>query len=183
MKRWLVLFITFTLVACGSRTPTILVTDPYYSDMGLAPELSGNVWLNTPAPLHLADLRGKVVLIDMWTFDCINCRDVVPTLRAWYNQYSSQGLVIIGNHYPEFSYERSLANLKKAVAQLNIPYPVVQDNDGVNWQAYNSLYWPTLYLIDKRGHLRYTRIGEGGYDEIQTAIQALLDEPAPQPSG
>jgi thiol-disulfide isomerase/thioredoxin len=181
VKRWLFLLLTLALVACGSRIPSVLVTGSDHPDMGLAPELSGDVWLNTPAPLHLADLRGKVVLIDMWTYDCINCQDVIPTLRAWYDKYTPQGLVVIGNHYPEFDYERSLVNLKQAVVKLNIPYPVVQDNDGVNWRAYETLYWPTLYLIDKQGHLRYTRIGEGSYTEIEDAIQALLNEPAQQP--
>ncbi len=178
-KRWLYIVVAFTLAACGSPVQSAQVTGSDYPDLGAAPELTGDVWLNTTAPLHLADLRGKVVLLDMWTYDCINCRDVVPTLRAWYEKYSPQGLVVIGNHYPEFPYERSLANLKQAVADLNIPYPVVQDNAGANWNAYRSLYWPTLYLIDKQGNLRYTRIGEGGYADIEKAIQALLTEPAP----
>jgi thiol-disulfide isomerase/thioredoxin len=166
MKRWLYIFVALALVACGSPVPSVLVTGSYYPDLGAAPELSGDVWLNTSAPLRLANLRGKVVLLDMWTFDCINCRDVIPTLRDWNEKYGPQGLVVIGNHYPEFPYERSLANLKKAVVDLNVPYPVVQDNEGLNLHAYRSLYWPTLYLIDKQGRLRYTRIGEGGYAEI-----------------
>ena len=145
-------------------------------DMGEAPELQNTVWLNTDRPLRLGDLRGKVVLLDMWTFDCINCRNVIPSLRAWYTKYSSQGLVVIGNHFPEFDYERSLDNLKSAVQQLKVPYPVAQDNDGVTWDAYGTRYWPSLFLIDKRGHLRYTHIGEGAYGETEQAIQDLLKE-------
>jgi thiol-disulfide isomerase/thioredoxin len=145
-------------------------------DLGLAPELTNQVWLNTDRPLRLADLRGKVVLLDMWTFDCINCRNVIPSLRDWYNTYSNQGLVVIGNHFPEFNYERDLNNLKDAVQRLNVPYAVAQDNDGRTWEAYQTRFWPTLYLIDKRGHLRYTRIGEGAYSETEQAIRDLLKE-------
>jgi hypothetical protein len=99
-------------------------------------------------------------------------------LREWHEKYSAEGLVIIGNHYPEFTFESDLDNLKQAVVDLNIPYAVAQDNDGATWRAYNNRYWPTLYMIDKNGHLRYKHIGEGDYDETETAIRALLDEPA-----
>lgn len=149
-------------------------------DLGPAPELTNQVWLNVPAPLRLANLRGKVVLLDMWTFDCINCRNVLPALKSWDSQYSASGLVIIGNHFPEFSEEANLDNLKAAVIRLGIHYAVAQDNDGATWQAYHNQYWPTMYLIDKRGHLRYAHIGEGAYAETEAALQALLAEPAPQ---
>ena len=96
---------------------------------------------------------------------------------GWYEVYGPQGLVVIGNHYPEFEYERDLGNLKEAVARLEVPYPVAQDNEGLTWRAYENHYWPSLYLIDKRGHLRYNHIGEGRYAEIEAAIQALLEEP------
>jgi hypothetical protein len=104
---------------------------------------------------------------------------VIPSLREWHEEYSDQGLVVIGNHYPEFSYESDLENLAEAVIDLEVPYAVVQDNQGENWRAYNNRYWPTLYLIDKRGHIRYIHIGEGSYAETEEAIQALLAEPAP----
>jgi hypothetical protein len=104
---------------------------------------------------------------------------VIPSLREWQTTYGGQGLVVIGNHYPEFDFERSLDNLKDAVKQLEIDYPVVQDNQGENWRAYQNRYWPTLYLIDKSGKLRYQHIGEGSYAETEAVIQALLDEPAP----
>ena len=147
-------------------------------DLGPAPELTNTVWLNTPAPLRLADLRGKVVLLEMWTFACENCQHTLPTLNGWYDKYSSQGLVIIGNHYPEFPFEANLDNLKQAVRDDGIKYPVAQDNRGDTWIAYENEYWPTLYLIDKKGEIRYVRIGEGGYDLTETAIQTLLAEPA-----
>jgi thiol-disulfide isomerase/thioredoxin len=151
-----------------------------YPDLGPAPDLSGDVWLNLDAALRPADLRGKVVLVEMWTLGCINCQHVIPSVRGWHEKYASQGLVVIGNHYPEFSYESQLDNLKRAVVDLDVPYPVVQDNEGVNWRAFNSRAWPSLYLIDKQGHLRYVHIGEGRYAETETAIQALLGEPAHQ---
>jgi thiol-disulfide isomerase/thioredoxin len=145
-------------------------------DLGAAPELQNDVWLNTPAPLRLAGLRGKVVLLNMWTFDCYNCQNVVPYVRAWNDTYAAEGLVVIGNHFPEFKYEADLGNLKEAVSKLDIRYAVAQDNDGKTWDAYGTHYWPTLYLIDKRGHLRYTHIGEGDYPETEAAIRALLAE-------
>ena len=101
---------------------------------------------------------------------------MIPSLRGWNEKYTDQGLVIIGNHYPEFGYEADLNNLEAAVAELGIQYPVAQDNDGDTWRAYKNRYWPTLYLIDKRGQIRYQHIGEGRYQEIENAIQSLLAE-------
>ena len=100
-------------------------------------------------------------------------------MREWHKEYQGQGLVIIGNHYPEFSHEKELNNLQRAVDELRIEYPVAQDNDGKTWQAYNTRYWPTLYLIDKKGNLRYVHIGEGAYEETEAAIQTLLAETYP----
>lgn len=104
---------------------------------------------------------------------------MIPSLREWHNKYAELGLVVIGNHYPEFNYERDLDNLKEAIVRLDVPYPVAQDNDRATWKAYSNRYWPTLYLIDKWGHLRYQHIGEGRYAETEAAIQALLAEPYP----
>jgi thiol-disulfide isomerase/thioredoxin len=101
---------------------------------------------------------------------------VIPSLKEWDEKYRDQGLVIIGNHYPEFSFEEDLTNLKAAIAENEIKYAVAQDNDGATWKAYKNRYWPTLYLIDKNGHLRYTHIGEGGYSTTEAAIQTLLAE-------
>jgi len=157
--------------ALTANRPPIL-----YPDLGAAPELTNQTWLNTQEPLRLADLHGKVVLINMWTFGCINCRNVIPSLREWHQKYAAEGLVVIGNLYPEFTYESDLQNLKQALVDLKITYAVAQDNQGETWKAYHNQYWPTLYLIDKNGHLRYTHIGEGNYAETEAAIRALLDE-------
>jgi len=100
-------------------------------------------------------------------------------VREWHNKYSDRGLVVVGNHYPEFNHEHDLDNLKEALVQLDIPYPVAQDNDGKTWRAYNNRYWPTRYLIDKQGHIRYTHIGEGAYAETEVAIKTLLAETYP----
>lgn len=145
-------------------------------DLGPAPELTNETWLNVDSPLRLADLRGKVVMVEMWTFGCINCQNVMPSLREWHSKYKDQGLVIIGNHYPEFSFEEDLQNLKDAIVRFDIQYPVAQDNDGATWRAYKNRYWPTLYLIDKQGYLRYVHIGEGRYEETEENIRALLAE-------
>jgi hypothetical protein len=104
---------------------------------------------------------------------------VIPSLREWHRKYNHQGLVIIGNHYPEFSYEKDLDNLKEAIEKFEIDYAVAVDNDGRTWRAYKNRYWPTLYLIDKRGHIRFVHIGEGAYGETEAAIQALLMEAYP----
>ncbi|MFZ5909397.1 MAG: hypothetical protein ACOYYU_05220 [Chloroflexota bacterium] len=104
---------------------------------------------------------------------------MIPSLRGRHEQYADQGLVIIGNHYPEFSYEKDLDNLEQAIIDLDVPYVVAQDNDGATWRAYKNRYWPTLYLIDKRGHIRYVHIGEGAYEATESAIQDLLTEKYP----
>jgi len=174
----IILPLAFLLLAgCTVATVQPVPTQSTLRDRGLAPELTNQIWLNTPTPLRLANLRGKVVLLEMWTFDCINCRHTIPQLNAWYKTYASQGLVIIGNHYPEFSYEAVLGNLKKAVVDLGIQYPVAQDNEGATWRAFNNNYWPAIYLIDKFGHIRYIQIGEGAYSITEAAFQELLAEP------
>jgi thiol-disulfide isomerase/thioredoxin len=145
-------------------------------DLGLAPELTNETWLNVDAPLRLADLRGKVVIVEMWTFGCINCQHVMPSLKEWHAKYKDQGLVIIGNHFPEFSFEADLTNLKDAIARYEIEYAVAQDNDGATWRAYKNHYWPALYLIDKQGHIRYVHIGEGRYTQTEENIKTLLEE-------
>ena len=179
---WISALVLLGLTACGTAAiqpaKSSNVTSPL-PDLGQAPELTNLVWLNTPSPLRLAELRGKVVGLEMWTFDCINCQHVMPYLKTWYGKYKDQGLVIIGNHFPEFSFESDLSNLKAAVANDGIEYPVTQDNNGATWNAYHNSYWPTLYLIDKRGEIRYVHIGEGAYDEIESNIKALLAESYP----
>jgi thiol-disulfide isomerase/thioredoxin len=145
-------------------------------DFGPAPEFANESWLNTDVPLRLSNLRGSVVLVDMWTFACINCIHITPYVQDWHTKYADQGLVVIGNHFPEFSYEHDIANLRKALPDLGITYAVTQDNNGVTWSAWANRYWPTVYLIDKQGRVRYTHIGEGGYDSTESAIQDLLKE-------
>jgi thiol-disulfide isomerase/thioredoxin len=159
----------------GQRQPAMLRTVSL-PDLGLAPELTNDTWLNVDSPLRLADLRGKVVMLEMWTFGCINCQNVMPSLKEWHAKYNDRGLVIIGNHFPEFSYEKDLANLKDAITRYDIQYAVAQDNDGATWQAYKNNYWPALYLIDKQSHIRYVHIGEGRYKETEENIKALLEE-------
>jgi thiol-disulfide isomerase/thioredoxin len=170
-------------VAAQPATITPTATEaPYVSslpNLGTAPELENEVWLNTESPLRLADLRGQVVLLDMWTFDCINCINTLPSLREWHGNYGAQGLVIIGNHYPEFDYERDLNNLRAAIDRLDVRWPIAQDNDRQTWSAYHNRYWPTMYLIDKWGNIRYTHIGEGRYAETDAAIRDLLAEEYP----
>jgi thiol-disulfide isomerase/thioredoxin len=175
----LVLFLAGCIAPAGEPTAPQGTPTSNLPDYGAAPELTNSIWLNTSEPMRLARLQGKVILLDMWTFGCINCQHVIPSLKNWYEKYSSQGLVVIGNHYPEFSYERDLNNLKTAVAQYGIPYPIAQDNDGMTWSAYHNSYWPSLYLIDKHGLIRYRHIGEGAYAETESAIQSLLAESYP----
>jgi thiol-disulfide isomerase/thioredoxin len=182
MKYFLLSLITLLLFGCAPQQSDVPSVDSSMHkiislpDLGLAPELTNDVWLNVDSPLRLADLRGKVVLVEMWTFGCINCQNVIPSLKEWHANYQEQGLVIIGNHYPEFSYEEDLDNLKEAISRYDIQYPVAQDNDGATWRAYKNHYWPALYLIDKQGHIRYVHIGEGRYKETEENIQALLEE-------
>ena len=142
-----------------------------------APEFVGIVkWLNSEKPLTLSSLRGKVVLVDFWTYTCINCIRTLPYVTKWYDTYKDQGFVVIGVHTPEFEYEKDTNNVLKAIKQYNIHYPVPQDNDYVTWKAYDNQYWPAEYLIDKKGVIRRTHFGEGEYSETEQAIQALLKE-------
>jgi thiol-disulfide isomerase/thioredoxin len=174
---WLMLLSILGAGCAATATVSAPSAPPTLPDLGPAPELTSEVWLNAERPLRLADLPGKVVLLEMWTFGCINCQRVIPHLQAWHEAYSAEGLVLIGNHYPEFEHERSLDELRQAVERLGVTYAVAQDNDGVTWRAYENHYWPTLYLIDKQGRLRYQHIGEGAYAETESAIQTLLAEP------
>ncbi len=182
MKRIILGFFALILFGCSSARDGVQQMDSpmlktaSLPDLGLAPELTNDTWLNVDAPLRLADLRGKVVIVEMWTFGCINCQHVMPALKEWHSKYKDQGLVIIGNHFPEFSYEKDLQNLKQAIAEDGIEYAVAQDNNGDTWRAYKNQYWPTLYLIDKQGHIRYVHIGEGRYKETEENIKALLAE-------
>jgi cytochrome c biogenesis protein CcdA/thiol-disulfide isomerase/thioredoxin len=143
-------------------------------DYGPAPEVQGiSHWLNS-RPLKLRELRGKVVLVDFWTYSCINCLRTLPHLKSWDERYRSQGLVILGVHSPEFTFEHDLGNVRTAVKRLGVRYPVALDNDFDTWQAYDNQYWPADYLVDQRGRVRELHIGEGDYDETEDHIRLLL---------
>jgi len=143
---------------------------------GVMPPLSGATeWLNSP-PLTTAGLKGKVVLVDFWTYSCINCLRSIPYVRAWAEKYKDQGLVVIGVHAPEFAFEKNVDNVKKAVSDLKIDYPVAIDNDYAIWRAFNNEYWPAHYFIDAEGRIRHHHFGEGEYDESERVIQQLLAE-------
>ncbi|KKS32094.1 MAG: hypothetical protein UU94_C0007G0034 [Candidatus Collierbacteria bacterium GW2011_GWB2_42_12] len=142
----------------------------------VAPELiPGGDWFNS-TPLTIQGLRGKVVLVDFWTYTCINCIRTLPYLHDWYEKYADNGLVIIGVHSPEFEFEKNPDNLAQAIIDFDIKYPVVQDNNFSTWRAYNNNYWPAKYLIDKDGDIRYTHFGEGEYDKTEQIIQELISE-------
>lgn len=139
-----------------------------------APEFAGiETWLNS-APLRMADLRGKVVLVDFWTYTCINCLNHLPAVKSWHEKYKSQGLVTVGVHTPEFAYEKSTKNVKAAMERLGIQHAVAQDNSYATWRAFSNHYWPAIYLVDKKGMIVYSHFGEGRYAETEKTIQALL---------
>ena len=134
-------------------------------------------YINTK-PISLDNLKDKVVLVDFWTYSCINCMRTIPYLNAWYDKYSDKGLVIVSIHTPEFEFEKNSDNVKSAVQKFGIKYPVLQDNDKQTWNEYENRYWPRKYLIDDEGYIRYDHIGEGAYNETEKVIQALLTERA-----
>ncbi len=142
-----------------------------------APELQGiSGYINAPPNFSISGLRGKVVLVDFWTYSCINCIRTLPYLEAWDQKYRDKGLVIIGVHSPEFDFEKDYSNVQTAVQKFGIMYPVVLDNDHATWGAYGNLYWPHDYLIDADGFIRSDHIGEGGYSDTEAEIQKLLAE-------
>ncbi|HTK02496.1 MAG TPA: cytochrome c biogenesis protein DipZ [Bordetella sp.] len=149
-------------------------------DEGAAPPLNGAVqWLNSP-PLSLQSLRGKVVLVDFWTYSCINCLRTLPYLKTWEEKYRDKGLVVIGVHAPEFAFERDIDNVKKAAKRLGVVYPIAIDNNYAIWKAFNNQYWPAHYFIDAQGHIRFVHFGEGEYAKSEQVIQQLLREAGQQ---
>jgi thiol-disulfide isomerase/thioredoxin len=178
------IIVTLTLVA--GPTITYLIS-PYTaqaaqfkmdkSQFERAPEFTGTTgYINTPSPVKLADLKGKIVLVHFWTYTCSNCIHTIPYLNNWYQKYSNKGLVIVGVQTPEFDFEKNIGNVKKAVQDFKIKYPVILDNDYVNWNAYGNNYWPRDYLVDNQGLIRYNHIGEGGYEQTEQMIRSLLAE-------
>ncbi len=146
-------------------------------NMETAPDFVGvTKWLNTDKPLSSKDLKGKVVLVDFWTYTCINCIRTLPHVTAWYDKYKDQGLVVVGVHTPEFEFEKETDNVLSAIKKYNIHYPVAQDNNYATWNNYSNQYWPAEYLIDVNGQVRRTHFGEGEYEQTEQAIQELLKE-------
>ena len=149
-------------------------------DLGRAPEFAGGNWLNTPGgePLTMTELQkeDQVVLVDFWTYTCINCIRTLPELRSWEEQYGDEGLTIVGVHAPEFPFERETGNVENAIDEYDLEYPVVQDNELATWDAFRNQYWPAKYLIDADGEIRYTHFGEGDYETTEAAIRSLLAE-------
>ena len=140
----------------------------------LAPDFAGaNQWFNSP-PLTMQSLRGKVVLVEFWTRECINCVHVLPHTKALYDRYAADGLVVVGVHTPEYDEERDAHALKDAIGALDIKYPVAMDNDYRIWNAWGNRYWPAIYLIDREGHVVYRHVGEGDYDRTEERIRQLL---------
>ncbi len=147
------------------------------SDLGAAPELRGiEEWINSE-PLTLTGLHGTVVLVHFWTFDCINCQNVQPYVKAWYERHRDQGFTVIGVHTPELDIERDIANVRLAVARAGVKFPVVFDPKYATWNAYGNRYWPAFYFVDRNGHLRHTQFGEGEYERAERVIEELLAEP------
>jgi cytochrome c biogenesis protein CcdA/thiol-disulfide isomerase/thioredoxin len=146
-------------------------------DLGPAPELTGITdWINSP-PLSLASLRGKVVLVHFWTFGCINCQHVQPYVKAWADKYAGDGLVVVGVHTPELSFERDIANVREAVTDDGVRFPVAFDPAYSTWNAYGNRYWPAFYFVDRDGRIRHTHFGEGDYDGSEAVIRSLLAAP------
>jgi thiol-disulfide isomerase/thioredoxin len=143
---------------------------------GRLPDFTGaTAWLNSE-PLTAASLRGKVVLVDIWTFDCINCRNALPYVRAWAEKYKDEGLVVVGVHSPEFAYERKLDNVRRAVRDLGLTFPIAIDNNFALWRAFDNRYWPAHYFVDAEGRIRFHKFGEGDYERSEQVIRQLLDE-------
>lgn len=178
-----------TVIASGCNTPDVAAAAPAPPSVMLAladtaalpvegqfPGFAGATdWLNS-APLSAADLRGKVVLVDVWTYGCINCLRALPQVKAWAQKYKDQGLVVVGVHSPEFAYEGRIDNLKRAVGDLGVTFPVAVDNDFAIWRSLSNRFWPALYFVDAEGRIRHHRFGEGDYAKSEAVIRSLLDE-------
>lgn len=175
MKRFAVPLVVFlTMFLSGIEAPGAA---PDVDRSGwAAPEFAGiEHWINS-SPLTLASLRGKVVIVNFWTFGCSNSQHALPHVVEWYARYRERGLVIVGVHTPEFAHERGRAATEAAVRKYGIPYPVAQDNDSRTWKAYRNRYWPAFYFIDAHGRVRFERFGEGAYEESEEVLRTLLLE-------
>jgi thiol-disulfide isomerase/thioredoxin len=156
----------------GDKSPAELTPE---STSPAAPEFAPGDWINSE-PLKLSSLRGRVVLVEFWTFGCYNCRNTLPSVKAWDARYREKGLTVVGVHSPEFDEEKILANVRSEVASLDIKFPVVTDNDYATWRAFDVEAWPTLFVLDKSGRIRWKHVGEGSYDQTEQVIWKLLAE-------
>ena len=186
LKRNMLIGIIVGIVVVGALSYATGVTKLLMSSFGsgteykssestTAPELAAGNWINSE-PLKLKDLRGRVVVIEFWTFGCINCRNTLPFVKSWHDRYHEKGLTVIGVHSPEFDEEKNVESLRGQVASLGIHYPVVTDNDYKTWNVYKVEAWPTTFLLDKQGRIRWKHVGEGAYDDTDRLIQKLLAE-------
>jgi len=168
---------TFAAAQSAAAKPKAKVKAASLPDLGKAPNFTGIVaWLNTPGdmPLTLAELKGKIVLVDFWTYSCINCQRSLPHVEAWYKDYKADGLVVVGVHTPEFAFEHVVSNVSSAAGNLGVVYPIAVDSNYGTWDAYNNQYWPAEYLIDQTGQVRAYDFGEGDYSTMETHIRQLL---------
>jgi thiol-disulfide isomerase/thioredoxin len=167
---------TAAMTVAVAQFGKISLAASHLDNEGDAPSLKGATsWLNSP-PLTTSELRGKVVLFQFWTYSCINWRRTLPYVRAWAAKYRDRGLVVIGVHSPEFSFEKDIANIRWATKDMGIDYPVAIDSDHEVWRAFNNEYWPALYFVDAKGHVRHHQFGEGEYEQSEFVIQQLLGE-------
>jgi thiol-disulfide isomerase/thioredoxin len=182
MRKYLALAVLVVIgcLALAQLGPSLVVGEvPTSSDSGPAPEFTGiSAWLNSP-PLTVAVLKGKVVLVQFWTYSCINCLRTLPYVTRWYAKYKDKGFVVIGVHTPEFAFEKETSNVETAIKRFGITYPVALDNQYSTWRAYRNLYWPAEYLIDKSGNIVTTQFGEGAYSRLENEIARLVGDRLP----
>jgi thiol-disulfide isomerase/thioredoxin len=173
----LIVLAILSVLALAQFSPFMLRgKEPSVFDLRSAPEFTGiSNWLNS-APLTMADLRGKVVLVNFWTYSCINCLRTLPYTTKWYETYKDKGFVVVGVHTPEFAFEKQTSKVEAAVKRFGITYPVAQDNQFRTWSAYQNQYWPADYLIDRSGNIVATQFGEGNYRELESAIARLVGD-------
>ena len=175
MKRLLHILLAASALA-GAASHAAPMTSASLTSAAPAADFTGiDKWLNSD-PLTMRQLRGKVVLVDFWTYTCINCIRTLPHVTSWHDKYKGQGLVVVGVHTPEYPHERSTDNVRQAIKRFGITYPVAQDNRYATWSAYGNRYWPAVYLIDKKGRVVYQHFGEGAYQETEAKIRSLLAE-------
>ena len=177
-SRWLILAIALAAAAAGMAAARPAPADDAPLPVeSVKPSLAGATgWLNAAQPLSLEQLRGKVVLVDFWTYSCINCLRTLPYVRAWARTYASQGLVVVGVHAPEFEFEHDPQRVRRALAEQHVDWPVAIDDDFKVWRSFRNQAWPALYFVDAQGRVRHHVLGEGGYDESERVIRRLLAE-------